>query len=78
MKATIPISGVVKQSSNVRSGLSPIPGPPVSPLFSWRNRASPDHASGQRSPGSSSYKGRFSLSVLLLFMKYFFKLGISD
>lgn len=56
MKATIPISGVVKQSSNVR--MSPIPGPSVSPSLSWRNRASPDHTSGQRSPGSSSYKGK--------------------
>ncbi|CAH1121095.1 unnamed protein product [Ceutorhynchus assimilis] len=56
LKATIPISGVIKQSSNVRSGISP-----VSP-FSWKSRGSPDHVSGQRSPGSSSYKGKSKYS----------------
>ncbi|KAL1491894.1 hypothetical protein ABEB36_012416 [Hypothenemus hampei] len=57
LKATIPISGVVKPSSNVKNAISPTPGPPVQ-SFSWRNRASPDHASGQRSPGSLSCKGK--------------------
>lgn len=60
LKATIPMSGVVKQSSSVRSvsGKSPTMGPPISPSFSWRSRTSPEQVSGQRSPGSSSYKGK--------------------
>ncbi|XP_066253188.1 protein FAM117B-like isoform X1 [Euwallacea similis] len=61
LKATIPISSVMKQSGNVKEAVSPTPGPPISP-FSWKSRTSPDHASGQRSPGSSTYKGKSKYS----------------
>ncbi|XP_018565556.1 protein FAM117B isoform X2 [Anoplophora glabripennis] len=54
MKATIPMSSVLKQSSTLISGNSPA----VSPTYYWKNRTSPDHSSGQRSPGSSAYKGK--------------------
>ncbi|XP_066158647.1 protein FAM117B-like isoform X4 [Euwallacea fornicatus] len=61
LKATIPISSVMKQSGNVKEAVSPTLGPPISP-FSWKSRTSPDHASGQRSPGSSTYKGKSKYS----------------
>lgn len=54
LKATIPISSVLKQNSNLKSSNSTT----VSPTFYWKNRTSPDHTSGQRSPGSSTYKGK--------------------
>ncbi|KAJ8966961.1 hypothetical protein NQ314_003183 [Rhamnusium bicolor] len=54
MKATIPMSSVLKQTSNLKSGHSPA----VSPTYYWKNRTSPDHSSGQRSPGSSAYKDK--------------------
>ncbi|KAJ8917724.1 hypothetical protein NQ315_005173 [Exocentrus adspersus] len=54
MKATIPLSSVLKQNSTLKSGNSPA----VSPTYFWKNRSSPDHSSGQRSPGSSTYKGK--------------------
>ncbi|XP_050304393.1 protein FAM117B-like isoform X2 [Anthonomus grandis grandis] len=56
LKATIPISSVIKHPNNVGNETSPVRGTSISPLFSWRNRTSPEHASGQRSPGSSCNK----------------------
>ncbi|KAH1003319.1 hypothetical protein HUJ05_011247 [Dendroctonus ponderosae] len=56
LKATIPFSGVVKSGSPH--------APPVSaPRLSWKTSgASPDHVSGQRSPGASCHKGREKVS----------------
>ncbi|XP_072387494.1 protein FAM117B-like isoform X1 [Diabrotica undecimpunctata] len=54
LKATIPISSVMKPSSNFMSGNSNT----ISPTYFWKNRASPDQNSGQRSPGSAGYKGK--------------------
>ncbi|KAJ8943474.1 hypothetical protein NQ318_006327 [Aromia moschata] len=54
LKATIPMSSVLKQSSNFKSANSPA----ISPTFYWKNRNSPDHSSGQRSPGSAAYKAK--------------------
>lgn len=54
LKATIPISSVMKPSSNLIFGSSST----VSPTCYWKNRASPDQNSGQRSPGSVGYKGK--------------------
>ncbi|XP_076251411.1 protein FAM117B-like isoform X2 [Rhynchophorus ferrugineus] len=62
MKATIPMSGVVKPTSTVKSARSPTMVTCISPSLSWRNRTSPEQASGQRSPGSSSYKGKSKYS----------------
>ncbi|KAJ8985035.1 hypothetical protein NQ317_016946 [Molorchus minor] len=57
MKATIPMSSVLKQSSNLKSGNNSN-SPAVSPTYYWKSRTSPDHSSGQRSPGSSAYKSK--------------------
>ncbi|XP_056643643.1 protein FAM117B-like [Diorhabda sublineata] len=54
LKATIPISSVMKSTSNFMSGNSST----VSSTCYWKNRASPDQSSGQRSPGSVGYKGK--------------------
>lgn len=64
MRATLPVSSVMKQSGGLKksSGNSPT----LSPTNVWR-RISPDHAmSGQRSPGAINYKGksRFGSSVI--------------
>lgn len=50
MKATIPISSVFKNPNSLRH-ISPTLSP-----TSWKSRISPDHPSGQRSPGSTLYK----------------------
>ncbi|KAF2882605.1 hypothetical protein ILUMI_23573 [Ignelater luminosus] len=53
MKATIPISSVLKNSNSLKNT-----SPTLSPTSScWKTRISPDHPSGQRSPGSTVYKG---------------------
>nr|XP_023013974.1 uncharacterized protein LOC111503796 isoform X4 [Leptinotarsa decemlineata] len=53
MKATIPLASLMKQSnSGCESSASTAT---FSSIYSWRNRSDP---SGQRSPGSSSYKER--------------------
>lgn len=57
LKATIPISSVMKPNSNFKSS-----GNNVSPTYLWKNR-SPDHISGQRSPGSAGYKGKPNSSL---------------
>lgn len=52
MRATIPMSSLLRNSNNLRK--SPI----LSPTTGWRCRISPDtSSSGQRSPGSITYKG---------------------
>ncbi|KAF5272172.1 hypothetical protein FQA39_LY01254 [Lamprigera yunnana] len=53
MKATIPISSVLKNPNNLRNN-----SPTKSPTSSWKTRISPDHPSGQRSPGSTVYKAK--------------------
>nr|CAH7750161.1 unnamed protein product [Callosobruchus chinensis] len=54
LKATLPMSSVVKQSNNIKSSRSTA----VSPTFTWKTRAFGDEPSGQRSPGSSDFKGK--------------------
>ncbi|GJQ71642.1 hypothetical protein Trydic_g11340 [Trypoxylus dichotomus] len=49
MRATIPMSSVIKQSTHIRKTHSPS----LSPTW-WKTRTSPD--SGLRSPGSTAYK----------------------
>lgn len=56
MKATIPISSVFKNPNSLRH-ISPTLSP-----TSWKSRISPDHPSGQRSPGSTLYKGKYHKS----------------
>ncbi|KAB0798823.1 hypothetical protein PPYR_06703 [Photinus pyralis] len=51
MKATIPIASVLKNPSSLKC-ISPA----ISPTSCWKTRISPDHPSGQRSPGSTVYK----------------------
>lgn len=52
MKATIPMSSVLKQGSTLRSSSAT-----VSPTYCFKSRTSPDHSYGLRSPGSSALKG---------------------
>lgn len=54
LKATIPMSSVLKQNSCLKIQTSPT----LSPNASWKVRMSPEHVSGQRSPGSANYKGK--------------------
>lgn len=55
MRATLPVSSVMKQSGGLKKNASN--SPTLSPTNVWP-RISPDHAlSGQRSPGAVSYKG---------------------
>lgn len=54
MKATIPMSSVLKQGSSLRSSSAT-----VSPTYCFKNRTSPEHSSSPRSPGSSILKGWF-------------------
>ncbi|CAG9815646.1 unnamed protein product [Phaedon cochleariae] len=49
LKATIPMSSVMKQNTNLKSSSSAT----VSPTYLCKNRISPEQSSGQRSPGSS-------------------------
>ncbi|CAG9864959.1 unnamed protein product [Phyllotreta striolata] len=51
LKATIPISSVMKNSGNLKS-------PSGNNAYFRKNGSSPEHASGQRSPGSAGYKGK--------------------
>ncbi|XP_018320298.1 glucocorticoid-induced transcript 1 protein isoform X2 [Agrilus planipennis] len=53
LKATVPMSSLLKNSNNLRRN-----SPNLSPTCSWKNRFSPDRSSGQRSPGSASYRGK--------------------
>ncbi|XP_044732213.1 glucocorticoid-induced transcript 1 protein-like isoform X2 [Chrysoperla carnea] len=54
MKATIPMISLFKQqTTNLRKSKSN--SPTLSPTNAWKTR-SPDHSSGQRSPGSTCYK----------------------
>ncbi|GBP74570.1 hypothetical protein EVAR_59505_1 [Eumeta japonica] len=56
MRATLPVSSVMKQSGGLKKGSGNSPN--LSPTNVWR-RISPDHAlSGQRSPGAVNYKGK--------------------
>ncbi|KAG5898294.1 hypothetical protein JTB14_008637 [Gonioctena quinquepunctata] len=55
LKATIPISSVMKKSSSLKSSNSAT----VSPTYLWKNKS--DQPSGRRSPGSS-YKEKTKLS----------------
>lgn len=52
MKATIPMSSVLKQGSTLRSNSAT-----VSPTYSFKSRTSPEHSFSSRSPGSSILKG---------------------
>lgn len=54
MKATIPMASVLKQSNNFKNANSPT----LSPTSCCKTRISPDHCSGQRSPGSAVYKAK--------------------
>lgn len=55
MRATLPVSSVMKQSGGLKKNASN--SPTLSPTNVWP-RISPDHAlSGQRSPGAVNYKG---------------------
>ncbi|XP_063232697.1 protein FAM117B-like isoform X2 [Bacillus rossius redtenbacheri] len=57
MRATLPMSSLLRQSSNLKKSKSN--SPTLSPTSSWKTRISPDTPStGQRSPGSLSYKGK--------------------
>lgn len=56
MRATLPMSSLLRQNSSLKKSNSN--SPTVSPTNAWRARISPDQSSsGQRSPGSLSYKG---------------------
>ncbi|CAH0554868.1 unnamed protein product [Brassicogethes aeneus] len=57
LKATIPISSVLKQNSGLISDNSPN----ISPTCNWKARYSPDPAFGQRSPGSPCNKEKSKL-----------------
>lgn len=57
MRATLPMSSLLRQGSNLRKSKSN--SPTLSPTSPWRTRISPEASlSGQRSPGSLSYKGK--------------------
>ncbi|GLH15928.1 Uncharacterized protein GBIM_20330 [Gryllus bimaculatus] len=57
MRATLPMSSLLRQSSNLRKSKSN--SPTLSPTSAWKTRFSPEASlSGQRSPGSVSYKGK--------------------
>ncbi|XP_046745220.1 protein FAM117B-like isoform X2 [Diprion similis] len=57
MRATLPMSSLLRQSSSLKKSNSN--SPTVSPTNAWRARISPDQSSsGQRSPGSLSYKAK--------------------
>ncbi|XP_049809834.1 protein FAM117B-like isoform X1 [Schistocerca nitens] len=57
MRATLPMSSLLRQGSNVRKSKSN--SPTLSPTSAWKMRISPEASlSGQRSPGSLSYKGK--------------------
>nr|CAD7201235.1 unnamed protein product [Timema douglasi] len=61
MRATLPMSSLLRQGSNLRKSKSN--SPTLSPTSSWKTRISPDAPStGQRSPGSINYKGKSHLS----------------
>lgn len=69
MRATLPVSSVMKQSGGLKKNASN--SPTLSPTNVWR-RVSPDHAlSGQRSPGAVNYKGS-RLIVYILNFKIFY------
>jgi len=56
MRATLPMSSLLRQGSNLRKSKSN--SPTLSPTSAWKTVISPDASlSGQRSPGSLSYKG---------------------
>ncbi|XP_046389548.1 protein FAM117B-like [Ischnura elegans] len=57
LRATLPMSSLMRQGSNLRKSKSN--SPTLSPTSSWKTRISPDSVlSGQRSPGSLSYRGK--------------------
>ncbi|XP_047113533.1 protein FAM117B-like isoform X2 [Schistocerca piceifrons] len=57
MRATLPMSSLLRQGSNIRKSKSN--SPTLSPTSAWKTRISPEASlSGQRSPGSLSYKGK--------------------
>lgn len=62
MKATLPMSSLLKQSSNFVCPNSPN----LSPTSGWKSRVSPDHSLGQRSPGSGVSKGNLVIKIILL------------
>jgi hypothetical protein len=60
MRATLPMSSLLRQGSNLRKSKSN--SPTLSPTSAWKTVISPDASmSGQRSPGSLSYKGTGTL-----------------
>ncbi|KDR22423.1 hypothetical protein L798_01417, partial [Zootermopsis nevadensis] len=57
MRATLPMSSLLRQGSNLRKSKSN--SPTLSPTSAWKTVISPDGSlSGQRSPGSLSYKAK--------------------
>lgn len=85
MRATLPVSSLMRQgrqSSSLRKSNSN--SPTVSPTNAavWRARISPEtsSSSGQRSPGSLSYKGtsprRGSASLCVSVFMYFFRVAL--
>ncbi|XP_069683413.1 protein FAM117B-like [Periplaneta americana] len=57
MRATLPMSSLLRQGSNLRKSKSN--SPTLSPTSAWKTVISPDASlSGQRSPGSLSYKAK--------------------
>ncbi|KAG8227933.1 hypothetical protein J437_LFUL008745, partial [Ladona fulva] len=57
LRATLPMSSLMRQGSNLRKSKSN--SPTLSPTSSWKTRISPESVlSGQRSPGSLSYRGK--------------------
>lgn len=54
MKATLPMSSLTRQNSNLMKSSSPT----LSPTSAWKTRTSPDPSlSGVRSPGALNYRG---------------------
>lgn len=63
MRATLPMSSLMRQGSNIRKSKSN--SPTISPPSAWKTRTSPDATlSGQRSPGSLSYRGMRDIFIL--------------
>lgn len=55
MKATLPMSSLTRQNSNLMKSSSPT----LSPTSAWKTRTSPDPSlSGVRSPGALNYRGK--------------------
>ncbi|XP_039297084.1 protein FAM117B [Nilaparvata lugens] len=63
LKATLPMSSLTRQNSNLRQHSQDNSPVTLSPTSPWKTRASPDHIlSGIRSPGALNYKGKCHIS----------------